>query len=372
LLLAEAVLCTLIIFRVSYTEIDWRAYMDEVGGFLDGERDYLKLKGDTGPLVYPAGFVYLFSLLSYITNGGSNIRLAQFFFAGLYIVTQGIIFVLYRKAKIPPYVLVLLCLSKRLHSIYLLRLFNDPVAMLPMYLSLWALCSQKYRASVLLFSLGVSIKMNVLLFLPALLFLLTLSIGLPRTVGHFLEGATLQALLGLPFLLKNPSGYLIRSFEMGRVFTHRWTVQWRFLSVETFTSSRLAIALLLIQASLLLIFLFYRWLPPFSKPGFLSLARQCLFHTSKRPLRTLSSSFILVVAFTANAIGVICARSLHYQFYAWYFSSLPLLLWSCPSIPLAIRFLWLAIMEWAWNVYPSTTASSLAIHALHLVLLYGL
>jgi alpha-1,3-mannosyltransferase len=26
--------------------------MQEVGGFISGERDYTKLKGDTGPLVY--------------------------------------------------------------------------------------------------------------------------------------------------------------------------------------------------------------------------------------------------------------------------------------------------------------------------------
>lgn len=31
--------------------------------------DYAKLKGDTGPLVYPAGFVYLFSWLHNVTGG---------------------------------------------------------------------------------------------------------------------------------------------------------------------------------------------------------------------------------------------------------------------------------------------------------------
>lgn len=44
------------------TEIDWVAYMQEVKGFLDGERNYLNLRGDTGPLVYPAGFVYIYSV----------------------------------------------------------------------------------------------------------------------------------------------------------------------------------------------------------------------------------------------------------------------------------------------------------------------
>jgi alpha-1,3-mannosyltransferase len=33
------------------TEIDWKAYMQEVQGFLGGETDYKLLKGDTGPLV---------------------------------------------------------------------------------------------------------------------------------------------------------------------------------------------------------------------------------------------------------------------------------------------------------------------------------
>jgi hypothetical protein len=45
--------------------------MQEVGekdGFLSGELDYFKMKGDTGPLVYPAGFVYLYSALYYITQ----------------------------------------------------------------------------------------------------------------------------------------------------------------------------------------------------------------------------------------------------------------------------------------------------------------
>ena len=44
------------------TEIDWLAYIQEVTGFLEGERDYYNLRGDTGPLVYPAGFVYAYSV----------------------------------------------------------------------------------------------------------------------------------------------------------------------------------------------------------------------------------------------------------------------------------------------------------------------
>ena len=55
------------------TEIDWIAYMQEVGGYLGGELDYTKLGGNTGPLVYPAGFVYIYSVLKFATDDGSNI-----------------------------------------------------------------------------------------------------------------------------------------------------------------------------------------------------------------------------------------------------------------------------------------------------------
>jgi hypothetical protein len=92
LIVAEVLLCIGIIYKIpckrltvgsirtyflfslpSDTEIDWIAYMQEVEGFLSGERNYSNLKGDTGPLVYPAGFVYVFSFLRWLTDDGTNI-----------------------------------------------------------------------------------------------------------------------------------------------------------------------------------------------------------------------------------------------------------------------------------------------------------
>uniref|UniRef100_A0A2P2M1Y3 dolichyl-P-Man:Man5GlcNAc2-PP-dolichol alpha-1,3-mannosyltransferase n=1 Tax=Rhizophora mucronata TaxID=61149 RepID=A0A2P2M1Y3_RHIMU len=69
LVLLDAFIVSLIIARVPYTKIDWDAYMSQVSGFLGGERDYRNLKGDTGPLVYPAGFLYIYSAIQYVSGG---------------------------------------------------------------------------------------------------------------------------------------------------------------------------------------------------------------------------------------------------------------------------------------------------------------
>ncbi len=107
------------------TEIDWKAYMEEVEGFLSGERDYSKIQGNTGPLVYPAGFLYIFSALRAATENGSNIFLAQLIFVGVYLTNLLAVFVLYlQSGQVELILSVCLVLSKRIHSIYMLRMFN--------------------------------------------------------------------------------------------------------------------------------------------------------------------------------------------------------------------------------------------------------
>lgn len=77
-----------------------------------------------------------------------------------------------RSKAVPPWVLLLLCLSKRIHSIFILRMFNDGVAMMLAYFAIWLLTSRYWRASVIAFSAAVSVKMNVLLMAPGVLIIL--------------------------------------------------------------------------------------------------------------------------------------------------------------------------------------------------------
>jgi alpha-1,3-mannosyltransferase len=367
LVLAEVVINVAVIWNIKYTEIDWIAYMQEVEGFINGTLDYTKLGGDTGPLVYPAGFVYIFTALYAVTDAGKNVRLAQYIYAVLYILCITLVFNIYRKLnKVPPYVYFFMCCaSYRIHSIFVLRLFNDPVAMIFLYLAINLFIADQWALGCLAYSLGVSVKMNVLLFAPALLVLLIARHGYMLTTLYLTICAAVQLLLGLPFLLVNPLGYLVRSFELGRQFLFQWTVNWRFLPEDVFLSRYFHLILLALHLSVLLVFFCQVWLRRSSE----SIQHTSSDRSSAKP--ALSANAIVLALFSANFIGMCFSRSLHYQFYIWYFHTLPYLLWST-DLPTVLRLLVLGVLELTWNVYPSTQLSSVALHTCHAVTLLAL
>jgi len=82
------------------TEIDWKAYMEQIEQFVNGERDYTMIKGGTGPLVYPAAHVYIYWALYHITDKGKNILLAQRLFGILYLSTVAVVMACYKRAKV--------------------------------------------------------------------------------------------------------------------------------------------------------------------------------------------------------------------------------------------------------------------------------
>ncbi|XP_053166309.1 dol-P-Man:Man(5)GlcNAc(2)-PP-Dol alpha-1,3-mannosyltransferase isoform X3 [Hemicordylus capensis] len=235
--------------------------MDEVEGVVNGTLDYTQLKGDTGPLVYPAGFVYIFLGLYYATGHGTNLRLAQYLFAALYLITLLLVFRIYsRTSKVPPYVFFFMCCaSYRIHSIFILRLFNDPVAMAILFLAVNLFLEDRWAWGCFCFSLAVSVKMNILLFAPGLLYLLLRRFGLLGAIPKLTICAALQVALGMPFLLVNPVGYLTRSFDLGRQFLFKWTVNWRFLPEEVFQHRAFHMALLFAHLTALGLFALNRW-----------------------------------------------------------------------------------------------------------------
>lgn len=440
IILSELILNLFIVEKVPYTEIDWKAYMQECEGFLNGTLDYSKLRGDTGPLVYPAGFVYIYSLFYFLTDQGRNIKLAQYIFIGVYLLLLSSVLRIYIKTKkVPPYVLAFTILtSYRIHSIHVLRMFNDPVAVLFLYVSLNFFLDSKWYLGSIFYSLGVSIKMNILLYAPALFFFYLINLGFKETIKQLFVCGIIQLLLGLPFIIVAPVAYLKGSFDLGRVFNHTWTVNYRFLDVKFFENRIFHLTLLSIHVMLLIIcvpmcikyfqsycrlkyvqmqvqpqidaknkenkrksrlkkeikmklnpnlekeeplskeqeqFLnsFENMLQKSSQKSGNKLPKKIINDESDKPYSInfdiLSQLFILPM-FLVNFIGIVCARSLHYQFYSWYFHTLPYLLWST-NYTIIIRFLILALIELCWNTYPSTNVTSAMLHICHISILYG-
>lgn len=441
ILVAELVLNIIIVERVPYTEIDWKAYMQECEGFLNGTLDYSQLRGDTGPLVYPAGFVYIYSMLYFLTSQGENIKLAQYVFIGIYLLQLVFVLRIYIKTrKVPPYVLVITILtSYRIHSIHVLRLFNDPIAVLLLYVALNFFMESRWNLGSVFYSLGVSVKMNILLYAPALFFFYLINLGIKNAMVQLAICGVIQLVLGLPFLIVNPVNYIKGSFDFGRVFNHTWTVNYRFLDVETFENCCFHLTLLALHVLLLIIFLpmCIKYFQSYcrlryvqnqvqpqidaknlqikekskvkkakkkqaTKPEeekltkeqeeFLNSFESTLQKSSgqagkkkvanKKPINIeeeesfysinydiITQLFILPM-FIVNFIGLVCARSLHYQFYSWYFHSLPYLLWS-NNFSVIVKFLILALIEMCWNTYPSTSFTSALLHVCHIAVLYG-
>lgn len=439
ILIAELVLNVFVVRNVPYTEIDWKAYMQECEGFLNGTTNYAKLRGDTGPLVYPAGFVYIYSALYFITSHGQNIRLAQYIFVVIYLMQLGLVLRMYSKSrKLPPYVLVITTFtSYRIHSIYVLRLFNDPIAILFLYMALNAYIDNRWTLGSVFLSLGVSVKMNVLLFAPAILLLFITNLGYVRTLVQLTVCGVIQLVLGAPFLLTYPWQYLKGSFDLGRIFEHKWTVNYRFLDRDLFESKVFHLSLLALHALLLLAFAApcYKYFQnycrlrhleamlapqiaaknlevsqekkkkkektksqPKKNDEKLSKEQEQFLKSFEKGIKNMSgkeangspespaevqqpskysihfdraTQLALLPIFLSNFIGIVCARSLHYQFYVWYFHSLPYLTWFT-EYSTSLKFLLLLLLEFCWNTYPSTVVSSLLLHTCHILLLVGI
>lgn len=263
----------------------------------------------------------------------------------------------------PPYLLPLLILSKRLHSVFVLRCFNDCFAVFFLWLAIFFFQRRHWTLASLVYSWGLGIKMSLLLVLPAVGVLLFLGRGLWGSLRLAGLMAQVQLAMAIPFLATNWRGYLGRAFELSRQFKYEWTVNWRMLGEDVFLGKSFSLALLACHAAVLFTFVASRWMRPAQRP--LSALMRALIkgkspftHEEKgRVSNRVTPEYVMTAVLSANVIGLLFARSLHYQFYAYLAWSTPYLLWVALPHPLLVFPLWFA-QEWAWNVFPSTSISS--------------
>jgi alpha-1,3-mannosyltransferase len=380
-LFLELVLGAAVILRRRYTNLDWQAYMEEVDGWQtlcdDGSTDcldYANLKGGTGPLVYPAGFLYLYGALRWLVGcadtaglcgtGSAAVRNAQWIFLALHVATAALVARVYAtvargaRGALPPWLALLPLLSYRLMSLYALRLFNDCWSSALLWGALALLADGRWELGTAAWSLAVSVKMNGLLWLPALGLLLLRNTGVARTAAALAGALALQAVLAAPFLRAHAASYVGKAFEFGRQFTYQETVNWGFLDQGTFESKAFSAALLAAHLCALFLLAHRAWFP---HDGGLAavLARifraersaLCAGRVALRGAFSDAPSAVVLAILTANFAGVVFARTLHYQFYSWYAHSLPLLFWAARDVlPLPLGGAALFLVECAFNV----------------------
>ena len=70
--------------------------------------------------------------------------------------------------QVPPYVFPLLILSKRMHSIFVLRCFNDCFAVLGLFSAIYSYQTENWHLGSFFYTTGLNVKMSLLLPLPAM------------------------------------------------------------------------------------------------------------------------------------------------------------------------------------------------------------
>jgi len=412
--LVDFVLLVLVVVRRPYTEIDWIAYMEQVKqAFENNERDYARIHGRTGPLVYPAGFLWIYYLLYRWTNGGTLRTRAQVAFAALHALGVALTCAVYQIATLDldmerdrPSVakpqrsarflaptsigliaaLLVALSSRRVASIFVLRLFNDGVESVLMQASVLFFVIARSRShsgqhirhqwlmdviACLLYSMAVSVKMNALLYAPAVLVLLWEAHGFLQTLIYLVGVCgSWQLVIGWRFLRQHPWSYLRKAFEFGRVFDQRWSVNFACLPEHVFVHPCWAALLLTLHVLALALFGVRAGVPLWlrCRPSENAESRVNAFRTA-------------LLLWSSNLIGMAFARSLHYQFLAWVW-------WSSPFIALADwmmavelfrprvdlmtigwRLVPVLLIELVFNRYPPKCWASVVLHIAHACLL---
>jgi alpha-1,3-mannosyltransferase len=175
------------------------------------------------------------------------------------------------------------------------------------------------------------------------------------------------------------------AFDFGRVFLYQWTVNWKFLAEEVFLSKLFATLLVFALVFTLVVFTHSRWLK--SHNGLLNFLQLRILKPFNWAVIQDDETYARIVAsvlFTGHFIGIVFSRSLHYQFYSWYFWTMPFLLWTafCPKytkrqgvrlLPIFVVCAGnLLIIEYCWNVFPATYFSSLLLFMEHIAILFFL
>jgi len=108
-------------------------------------------------------------------------------------------------------------------------------------------------------SFALSIKMSILLYIPAVAIIVLERKGLLRSATLFGLAILTQSILAHEFLSTFPRAYLSSAFDLGRVFMYKWSVNWKLFSEDVFLGAAFSYTLLFGHVSALIYLGHSRW-----------------------------------------------------------------------------------------------------------------
>ncbi|GJD06666.1 Probable Dol-P-Man:Man(5)GlcNAc(2)-PP-Dol alpha-1,3-mannosyltransferase [Galdieria sulphuraria] len=205
--------------------------------------------------------------------------------------------------------------------------------------------------------------MSALLYAPAVLIVLLESFCWKQTFLYVVLCGAVQFLVGLRFLWHHPISYISKAFEFHRVFLYEWTVNWKFLPEHMFQHPLWSLVLL--SSHILVLYIWYKRVV---RNLFTTLQKMCQEKCFVKQRNVILGRGIVTVLFQCQLIGIVFARSIHYQFYTWYFHSLPWILYSL-GIHLRQGCVLLLAIELVYNKYPPSWHMSILLQCCHLYII---
>jgi alpha-1,3-mannosyltransferase len=113
---------------------------------------------------------------------------------------------------------------------------------------------QKWNWAAVFYSIGLSIKMNLLLFSPGLALIYYQSRGILGSLVSFMVVLLIQFIFAYPFW-DYLDIYFKNAFDFSRTFLYTWTVNWKMIPENIFYQSWFSNVLILIHVLVLVMFI---------------------------------------------------------------------------------------------------------------------
>ncbi|EFA78114.1 hypothetical protein PPL_08762 [Heterostelium album PN500] len=298
--------------------------------------DYSHFMHYHGPCTYPAGFLYLYGILYYLTGRGS-LQAFQIIWALMEICNFITIKKICDRLKLPIILAILPIISNRLHLYNVRVVINDFPSTFILHLSILLLLNKQYKRFSVLFSFLVSLKLNYIFYSPAILFIFANTLPFSSILTNLFIMGALQIIIGIPFLLTNPIAYITIAYDISRTLLWEKTRNFKFVGRVIYDSSYFNITLLLLLITTIIIFLIRMWI---------TLDNLKSDHKSSTSAKTANSTTsiinsnianeniklyrdraMLFVFLFVNFLAITFARGLYTPFLCWYFYTYPIVLY---------------------------------------------